>query len=124
MAYQLKIVIPELPKPINQLNYKHWAIKAKHAKRWKELVSLATVGKRPTNPLTSARLVLTRCSAKEPDFDGLVSSFKHCIDGLIIAKIIIDDKMSVIGQPEYSWEYAPPGKGAVLIEVFECVKKI
>ena len=119
-TYKLNIEIPELPKTINEIMYKHWSVKMLHAKKWKGLVFLATLGKRPTTPLTKAHLILTRCSAKEPDFDGLVSSFKACIDGLVDAKIIENDKTENIGQPEYVWEKAKPKQGLIRIEVKSC----
>lgn len=117
--YELELEIPELPKTINQLLYTHWAVKNSHAKTWKTLILYATVGKRPLEPLTKARLTLTRCSAKEPDFDGLVSSFKHVVDALIFSKIIIDDSTKHVGIPTYVWEKAKPKEGKIRIKVEE-----
>ncbi len=89
------------------------------ARKWKDLVSLAVSTRVPAKPLEKARLTLTRYSSVEPDFDGLVSSFKHPIDGLIQAKVLENDKMSNIGVPTYAWEQVPPGKGKIRIEVRE-----
>lgn len=52
-----------------------------------------------------------------PDYDGLVSGFKHLIDALTEAGIIADDSMNVIGMPTFKWEKAPVGKGNVEIQV-------
>lgn len=69
--------------------------------------------------MAKAKLTLTRYSSKEPDFDGLCSSFKNVIDGLVEAGVIIDDKMSVIGQPTYAWVKCPPKKGKIKVVVEE-----
>jgi hypothetical protein len=119
MRYILELTISGLPKTINELNRKHWAVKAKEAKHWKQMIYLLTQKKHPNAPLKKARLVLTRHSAICPDFDGLVSSFKHCIDGLIDAEIIENDKMTNIGQPEYNWVQAKRNAGQITIRVEE-----
>lgn len=72
--------------------------------------------------LKKAKLSLIRHSSNECDFDGLVSSFKHVIDGLVVAQVIIDDKSSVIDQPSYSWEFRQRNLGgqiSIKIEVEE-----
>ena len=78
---------------------------------------MATLNARPPHPLQSATLALTRYSAREPDFDGLVSSFKHVIDGLVRSGIIADDKPSIIGQPAFYWHKTAPKNGHILIQV-------
>lgn len=77
------------------------------------------MGKRPPEPLKYARLTLVRFSSVCPDFDGLVSSWKPVIDGLIHARIIEDDSMKNIGMPKFHWEKAPPKKGWILVRVEE-----
>lgn len=116
-----------LPKTTNSGGRAHWAIKAKEAREIKCMVwgkvrlSGVTFRKRP---LERAKLTLTRCSSSEPDFDGLVSSFKHVIDGLVDAGVIRNDKGSTIGQPEYRWEKAKPKKGGVrvCVESYDAVE--
>lgn len=110
--------IPSLPKTTNAGGRAHWALKAKEAKVWKAWVLLCVRQvKFKGPPLQKARLTLIRYSSSEPDFDGLVSSFKHVIDGLVDAKVLVSDKQSVIGQPTYLWEYAPPKKGFIRVHV-------
>lgn len=46
--------------------------------------------------------------------DGLVSGFKHVIDGLVVAGVIVDDKPSVIGQSQYRWTYRPSKQGGMI----------
>lgn len=110
-----------LPKTTNSGGRAHWAIKAKEAKYWKYAVSLALLDCiKPNKPFQKARGTFTRCSSVECDFDGLVSSFKHVVDGLVESKIIIDDKPSCF-KAEYLWEKTKPrfGKIKVMIEEVE-----
>jgi len=118
--YTLEFELQGLPKMSNQLLRGHWASKTGHARKWKFAVaSKCAKLVKPPQPLTSAVLCLTRCSSREPDFDGLVSSFKHVIDGLVEARILAGDKMSVIGQPRYVWEKAPLRMGKIRVRVEE-----
>lgn len=89
------------------------------ARKWKKAVVAEVSEQKPSRPLLKAKLKLTRHSSSEPDFDGLVSSFKHCIDGLIEAGVILNDKMSNIGQPTYQWTYAPQKEGFIEIYLEE-----
>lgn len=100
----------------------HWvAVKEKTA--WKQHTLAALMACRDLHasraelPLAQAKLRLTRYSAREPDYDGLVASFKYIVDALVDGGVIADDKPSVIGQPEYRWEHAPPKHGRVRVEV-------
>lgn len=117
--YVLEFELPGLPKTTNSGGRAHWAVKAKEAAHWKKMVHWATACKGPEESLKRAKLTLTRCSAIEPDFDGLVSSFKHVLDGLVEAQVIENDKPSVIGQPAYRWEKAPPKHGKIKVRIEE-----
>lgn len=117
-AYHVKIEIPGLPKPTNQLIRRHWSFITKEKKTWYQAVKLSLVNI-PDKPLTKARLRFGRHSTTSPDYDGLVSSFKWVCDGLVDAGVIIDDNMKVIGVPEFYWEKAKRGKGFITVEVTE-----
>lgn len=120
--YQLTLTLTGLPKTLNAIGRAHWAVKVKEAKRWHNAIlgeMLITKSTFPKAPLKKARLVLTRYSSSEPDHDGLVSSFKHVIDGLIKNGIIENDKPSNIGQPEYHWLKAAKKAGKITVEVYE-----
>lgn len=119
MGYRLEFEIEGLPKTINEIGRKHWAIKAREARFWKTNISIITSGKRPKNCIRKAKLELTRYSTRSPDADGLVSSFKHVIDGLVESQIICDDSYSIIGMPEYKWEKAPKDKGKIKVIIEE-----
>lgn len=110
--------IPGLPKTINAIGRAHWGVKVKEAKHWKRLVMEQCVYHKIAGLLLNkAVLVLGRYSARETDFDNLASSFKHVLDGLVEAKVIVDDKPSIIGSPTFIWHKAPPKRGKITIEI-------
>lgn len=118
--YTLYLRIDGLPKTINGMIGKaNWWTFKKEADKWKNLVHLHTLNRRPPQPLKHAKLILVRASSAEPDWDNLCSSFKRIIDGLVKSGILEDDKMSNIGQPEYRWVKTKPGKGYVEVFVDE-----
>lgn len=121
MAFEIEFKIIGLPATTNSSSRKCWQAKAKEARKWKEHVFNAVLIAHsiPKSPLTKAKLTLVRHSSAEPDFDGLVSSFKHVIDGLIHAKVLVNDKVSNIGQPTYLWKLAKRNKGFIQIKVEE-----
>lgn len=116
MSYRHGFIIHELPKTTNAQSSMHWRAKMKYVRYWHEMVWM--VRKIPPAPLLRAKLTLTRFSSSEPDFDGLVSSFKPVIDGLVVAGVLVNDKMSNIGQSVYQWEKCKRKEGRihVLIE--------
>jgi hypothetical protein len=117
VSYTLEFEIAGLPKMSNQLLRGHWKVKHAHAKQWKRAVWLKAWPFKPPSPLVSAVLSFTRVSSSEPDFDGLVSGFKHVTDGLVECGIIATDKPSCIGQPSFSWEKGKAGKGKIRVKV-------
>lgn len=120
MTYSIKFTIHELPLPVNRQTSMHWAQKGKYVKYWHQLVAAAVGAKKPAAPLEKAKITFVRCSSAEPDFDGLVSSFKCICDGLITAGVIVNDKVSNIGQSVYRWEKAKPKHG----KIFVCVEEV
>lgn len=112
--------IQGLPATINQLAYRHWRIRHKEAQRWKSLVyQLCLVNRINGLNLAKAQLELTRFSARECDFDNLASSFKHVLDGLKWAQVIVDDKPSVIGCPTFIWQKAKQKDGKIRIRIWD-----
>lgn len=100
----ISLTINDLPKMPNTLIRKHWAVITKEKNKWHGLVKLFLRSQVPKAPFKKAKLVLTRFSTRAPDYDGLVGSFKYVVDGLVKAGVIVDDKVSVIGQSQYKWE--------------------
>jgi len=99
----IKLEIKDLPKMPNTLLRKHWAVITKEKNKWHTLVKLFLGHNKPKAPLKEAKLTLVRHSMRGPDYDGLVGSFKYVLDGLVKAGVIIDDKVSVIGDSKYQW---------------------
>ena len=116
--YTLKFTIKDLPLTRNKLADRRWARK-KEADKWHELVRHHAQLQRPQAPLKKATLHLVRHSSRCCDYDGLVSSFKYVVDGLVKVGIIIDDNMKVIDKPLYEWEKAARNEGYITVEVRE-----
>lgn len=114
----LELMIPGLP-PLNSSANNHWRVRQAENKAWQGKVCgavLMELGRWPEEPLKRAEVTLTRCSTTEPDADNLASSFKFVLDGLVKARVIADDKPSVI-DARFRWERAPRGAGCVRIRV-------
>lgn len=118
MNYRLEFEIMGLPKTTNAQTSMHWAQKAKMTRYWHQMVALAVGPNRPPKPLSKAILTLTRFSSRCPDPDGLVSTFKHVIDGLVRYSVLKDDRYENISMPIYKWEKTGTknGKIKVLVE--------
>lgn len=122
MSYSLEFKIEGLPRTANG-SHGHWRSKAAETKRWKQATFASAWPSRPTTPLEQAKLTLTRHSSSQPDYDGLVHSFKAIIDGLRQAKVLADDKIMNIGRPEYLWVKCAPKLGHVTIKVQQTTKE-
>lgn len=116
--FRLEFELPGLPKRINESFRGGWQARVGEARKWKRLVNLHA-WPRPAIPLQRASLTLTRCSSVEPDYDGLVGSMKHVIDGLIETGVISGDKRVNIGVPKYEWRKVSRGHGKVIVVVEE-----
>lgn len=115
--YSIRFEIVGLP---SLLNIKaHPIVAGKKRKLWRQWVLYSVGMKRPPKPLQRAKLTFTRFSSSEPDYDNMVGSFKPLVDGLVDARVIIDDARKNIGTPEYLWIYCPPRQGKIRIEVLE-----
>lgn len=115
MPKTLHFLIGELPDTVNQSRKRSgWQAISRNADHWRRMIHDKVVqhGK-PALPFAKARLTLIRHSSREPDYDGLVASFKVVIDGLVKAGVIMDDKRDVIGIPDYRHQKAPRDKGMI-----------
>lgn len=114
--YELKIKLPGLPKMMNKV-HSRWS-RMSERKKWKSAVYCSIRQEdRPPEPLAKAHITCIRRSSKVPDYDGIVSGFKHIIDGLIEAGIITDDSMEVIGVPDFRWEKVSQRQGEIEVHV-------
>lgn len=121
-ALVIEFELPGLPATANgRRRMAHWVQASKESNRWKNDVyfKLLEINKRPRRPMHQARLHLIRHSSSEPDFDGLVSSFKPIIDGLVLSGVLVNDRSANIAQPHYHWEYAPAKAGKITVRVYE-----
>lgn len=114
--YNLTLDINSLPLTPNKLLGAHWSTRRGNASTFKTLLFWKVVKLRPTHPLETAKLKLTRHSSSEPDYDNLVGSFKPVIDALVSCDILVNDKPENI-TTSYHWSYAAPKKGKITIEV-------
>lgn len=121
MSYRLQFWLEGLPETVNQIYAMKLRERMRRKKYWKTLVWQLVGGNRPLAPLTRAEIRIVRHSASEPDYDGLVSSGKHVMDSLVLCKVILDDKPSVIGVPKYEWVKAAPKKGRVFVSITEVI---
>jgi hypothetical protein len=118
-AYKLEFEICGVPKLL--LNYRgHWRAIHAEKKKWR-LLTLAAIQNqfKPTQPLTSAALKLTRYTSRASDFDNRVSSFKAVVDSLVEAGILANDDDGVIRQREYPWIKCANKDSKIRIEVSE-----
>lgn len=122
MPYRLEFEIVGLPRMTNKSGKSgHWRVLHSEATLWKQLTGWAVrKHSRPPTPLKHARLTLTRHSSAAPDSDGLVSGFKHVIDGLVEAGVLENDRWINIGMPTYRWSKAPMKAGKITVVVEEC----
>lgn len=120
MSRRVEFELDGLPHMTNASgrNSTHWRAKKAQADLWKRAVCF-TVGATLVTPMKRAKLILTRFSSVSPDPDGLVSGFKHVIDGLVLAGVLENDKVENIGMPDYRWMKWPKGKGKIRVVVEE-----
>lgn len=115
----LDLTLDGLP-PMNTADRTHHWSAYRLKRAWEGKVCAAVLhelGRWPERPLDRARVTITRCSTREPDFENLAQGGKFLLDGLVKAGVIADDSPKVIGRPTYLWERAPRGGGCVRINV-------
>lgn len=118
MAYEITFDLNELPPMPNKFYAgMHFSQRKKLKDQFSRSVFLATAHIRPSIPLKKYKLVLTRFSASEPDYDGLVGSFKVVVDGLVTNGILANDKLSMSGPWEVHWNKVKREQGFIRIKV-------
>lgn len=115
----IEFEVPGLPETTNQILAMKLRTRLGRKHYWKDLVWKVSASQRPPQPFKRAILTLTRCSTTRPDPDGMVSSFKHVIDALVISRILEDDSFEHIGMPTYLFQKVERGKGKIRIRVEE-----
>lgn len=118
MIFILEIDVPGLP-PTTNGSHGHFRAAAATRKKWREAVRMIAYMRRPPAPLTKAKLTVTRFSSVQTDYGNRVSAAKPLIDGLIDAKVIVNDTDAVLPIQEFPYEKAPKGKGFTRLRIEE-----
>lgn len=118
LGYKLEFKIHELP-PMGNAFYAGmpWGRRKRLNDKFLKLVFSAIYGKKPKEPLKKYQLKLVRASSSEPDYDGLVVSFKLIVDALVDLGVLENDKLSQSGRWEVEWVKEKPKKGWISITV-------
>lgn len=116
-CYQLVFTLPWLTQMANVWGRTHGFQRNKEAQTVYQAVAVSVGHRKPRQPLERAELILTRYSASQPDYDGLVLSFKAVVDGLVRIGVLKDDTLSVTGPWRVDWAKVPRKSGHLRIEV-------
>lgn len=120
-AYTMTLSMPGLPQ-LNAAANRHWRIRAREARHWREVVSAgvkASAEGLPESPIQTCALLCERRSSTEPDDDNLVFSFKQIVDAFIELGIVVDDSPEHVGYRRYHWSRVPKKQGMVEITVVD-----
>lgn len=120
-VYALEFELEGLPPTPNR-QHGHWRSVRREQRDWTDRVVLAVIKrKRPPSPLQSAGIHLIRRSHSggRIDPDNLLASFRPVFNGLVLAKVLFDDSVQVIGWPLCEWQQAPPGRGSIRVHVWD-----
>lgn len=117
MPYTLTLTVPGLPKLNTSATRRHRMVQHREARKWREAVVLLVGSRRPAKPLARARLLVTRCSARMADRPNVAIGSKALVDGLVAARVLLDDSPKVLVEERYEWEPAPKGKGFMILIV-------
>ena len=101
--FLISFSIKALPPLGNAQTRKHFRERMKDVEVWAILVKAAIGKSIPKSPSPYCLLTLKRFSTKMPDYDGLVMSFKHVVDGIKNAGVLVDDNYAVTGQWDVTW---------------------
>lgn len=117
--YEHSFEIHELPKMSNG-SHGSWMQEHRRRKKWHRMVGQWLMGRTPPRPIQRARVVFTRCSSVEPDYDGLVHGFKPIRDALVKWGVLEDDRPRNL-EGVYLWEKALRKQGKVRVEIRELI---
>lgn len=117
----IEFQLPGLPPTTNAMNAMHLQVRLKSKRTWRDSSKWSAIKAKQgvvgnPFPLKHGHVTFIRYSSVEPDFDGLVSSCKHILDGLVEAGVLVGDKVSQV-TGVYKWQKVSPGKGCVVVRV-------
>lgn len=106
-------------KSLNVSLRSHWTVRQRVNKQWDRLIYCMVSEKNavPLRPLEKAHIRVIRHSHRMLDFDGLVGSLKPVIDSLVSARVILDDRWSVLGKWDVDQVFRQKKEGN-LLEIF------
>ena len=98
---EIKIVIPDVPPSLNEWSKMHWAKVDKLKKQWEHDVYYCAYSQRPKKPIKYAKVKIIYYFKTNRARD-LVDNYapKFIMDGIVKAKILVDDRTDYIGVPE------------------------
>ena len=114
----LLLSVDRLP-PLNTSDRRrHWSVQHKEAEAWKWLVFGELGGDIPKRPWRKVKMICTRHSSRQPDYDNLVASFKPVIDALVKNSVIADDRPDNFEgeHPDYEWV---KGQSHITVEIYD-----
>jgi hypothetical protein len=116
----IKFVLYDLPSSLNEWQNLHAMEKARRKKQTGYDVYYASYNQRPQKPYQKAKVSIkiffpTIRRRDERNYDA-----KWLIDGLVTAKIIVDDNVDVIGSPEVVLGY-DKNNPRVEVEIWEVI---
>lgn len=108
--YKAEATIPGHPMLPNNTLYKaSWRYRQNNTRKWKKLVFEHFYNVRPKDPLEKFKLTYVWFGARQPDWDGMLTAMKPVQDGLIHAKVIVDDSPKyLIEVPKLEFVKVPP----------------
>lgn len=126
MSRSLEVSIPGLPQSVNDTRRRHWATVAGEARQWRRTASMLAVDAINRSPDRSLRrdpiypadveylFLLTRAAG---DLDNLVSSCKPILDGIVDAKVLVDDSVDAVRSLHVRWRRS--SEAGVIIRIKE-----
>lgn len=117
--YRLELFIKQLPSLLNVTMRNHYWSRKKENDYYYSLINHLARYQKPKNPLKCALISLTRYSPRVPDYDGVVGSFKACVDGLVRCGVLDDDNYNITGPWIVTWQKAKKTEQGIKIIVEE-----
>ena len=101
----ITITIPDIPPSLNKWSRMHWAKAAEIKKQWEANIYYSAYSQRPKEPFKKAKVTITYFfkTKQRHDLDNYTPKF--ILDGLVKAKILLDDRAEYIGMTELIQEY-------------------
>jgi Holliday junction resolvase RusA-like endonuclease len=113
--------MPGYLPPINSASGVHWRTKQGWKREASRQVFAALIEAkwRPAEgPFEFAHVTCLRRSSHVPDRDNLAESFKHVVDCIVRAGVLVDDAPNH-ARVTYLWAKAPPNAGGIEVVITE-----